>query len=116
MVYQQVCVGEIQRRTRIAEGDADKTVEFIELEQKAYAGTITSYDPRVEMVGAENRGNVTCYLDSLLFSMFAKLDAFDCMLKVDFPLADNRHRLVTLLRIWVNMLRSGKLIRTDLVC
>ncbi|UKZ83426.1 hypothetical protein TrVFT333_011234 [Trichoderma virens FT-333] len=46
--------------------------------------------------------------------MFSKLDAFECMLKTNFPEDDPRHRLVVLLRIWVNMLRSGKLIRTDL--
>lgn len=73
------------------------------------------YNPRVKMVGAENRGNVTCYLDSLLFAMFVKLDAFECILKNNFPPSDSRHKLVNLLRIWVNMLRMGKLIRTDLV-
>ncbi|CAG9999730.1 unnamed protein product [Clonostachys byssicola] len=101
--------------TRFADGDVDKTVEFIQIEQKAYKGTIVPYDPRVEMVGAENRGNVTCYLDSLLFAMFAKMDAFECVLKNNFPPEDSRHKLVNLLRIWVNMLRSGKLIRTDMM-
>ncbi|VUC36849.1 unnamed protein product [Clonostachys rosea] len=101
--------------TRFADGDVDKTVEFIQIEQKAYNGTIVCYDPRVEMVGAENRGNVTCYLDSLLFAMFAKMDAFECVLKNNFPPEDSRHKLVNLLRIWVNMLRSGKLIRTDMM-
>ncbi|KAL6854179.1 ubiquitin carboxyl-terminal hydrolase domain-containing protein [Trichoderma novae-zelandiae] len=66
------------------------------------------------MVGAENRSAVTCYIDALLFAMFSKLDAFECMLRNDFPLDDPRNKLVTLLRIWVNMLRSGKLIHTDL--
>jgi hypothetical protein len=102
--------------TRFADGDVDKTVEFIQIEQKAYKGKIVPYDPHVEMVGAENRGNVTCYLDSLLFAMFAKMDAFECVLKNNFPPEDSRHKLVNLLRIWVNMLRSGKLIRTDMVC
>lgn len=67
------------------------------------------------MVGAENRSAVTCYIDSLLFAMFSKLDAFECMLKNDFPVDDPRNKLATLLRIWVNMLRTGKIIRTDLV-
>lgn len=81
---------------------------------KAMAGKITHYNPQVEMVGAENRGNVTCYLDSLLFAMFAKLDAFECMLKNDFT-DEPRRRLVTLLRLWVNMLRSGEMIHVDMV-
>ncbi|KAH6892224.1 ubiquitin carboxyl-terminal hydrolase-domain-containing protein [Thelonectria olida] len=100
--------------TKFADGDPKKTVEFIDIEQKAASAIITPYDPGVDMVGAENRGNVTCYLDALLFAMFSKLDAFECMLKNDFPDEDNRTKLVTLLRVWVNMLRSGKLIHTDL--
>lgn len=67
------------------------------------------------MQGAENRGNVTCYLDALLFAMFAKLSAFECMLKND-PADENHGRLAALLRLWVNMLRSGMLIHTDMVC
>ncbi|KAF5023238.1 hypothetical protein F66182_4713 [Fusarium sp. NRRL 66182] len=100
--------------TKFADHDPDKTAEFIDIEQKAAAGIITPYDPSVDMVGAENRGNVTCYLDALLFSMFAKIDAFECMLKNDFPEEDNRNKLVNLLRMWVNMLRTGKLIHTDM--
>lgn len=67
------------------------------------------------MVGAENRQNVTCYLDTLLFSMFAKMDAFECILNHDFPPDDSRNKLVNLLRIWVSMLRTGRLIHTDFV-
>ncbi|ODA84030.1 hypothetical protein RJ55_02548 [Drechmeria coniospora] len=100
--------------TKFAEGDSARTVEFIDIEQKAQAGIVVPYDPATHMVGAENRESVTCYLDALLFAMFAKLDAFECMLKNDFALDDPRYKLVNLLLIWVNMLRSGKLIRTDL--
>ncbi|GKU01377.1 unnamed protein product [Fusarium langsethiae] len=100
--------------TKFADYDTDKTVKFIDMEQKAAAGIITPYDPSVDMVGAENRGNVTCYLDALLFSMFAKIDAFECMLKNDFPEEDNRNKLVNLLRMWVNMLRTGNLVHTDM--
>ncbi|KAF6819732.1 ubiquitin carboxyl-terminal hydrolase family protein [Colletotrichum sojae] len=99
--------------SQFAEGDVQKTVEFIRMQCKAMNGKITHYNPQVEMVGAENRGNVTCYIDSLLFAMFAKLDAFECMLKNDFS-DEPRRRLVTLLRLWVNMLRSGKMIHTDM--
>jgi uncharacterized protein YfdQ (DUF2303 family) len=66
------------------------------------------------MLGAENRGNVTCYLDSLLFAMFAHLTAFESMLKNDLENEPQR-KLAALIRLWVNMLRSGKLIHTDMV-
>jgi len=96
--------------------DVDKAIEILLLQQDAISGIITSYDPTVRMLGAENRGNVTCYLDALLFAMFAKLEAFECMLKVDVRDDEPRKRLVVLLRLWVNMLRSGKLIDTEMVC
>lgn len=99
--------------SRYAEGDADRALELLCLQQKAFAGIIEPYNPHVRMAGAENRGNVTCYLDALLFAMFAKLESFECMLQHD--LTDERTRkLAALLRLWVNMLRSGRLIHTDL--
>ena len=66
------------------------------------------------MAGAENRGAVTCYLDSLLFAMFARFDAFEKMLKREFE-DEPRRKLATVLRLWVNLLRSGELIHTDTV-
>lgn len=78
------------------------------------SGKIVRYNPDIQMLGAENRGNVTCYLDALLFAMFAKIGSFECMLKND-SLDEPQRRLATLLRLWVNMLRSGKLIETDMV-
>lgn len=94
--------------------DVDKAIEMLELQQASFSGEIFSYNPAVRMLGAENRGNVTCYLDALLFAMFAKLDAFECMLKVDVRDDEPRKKLVALLRLWVNMLRSGKLIETNM--
>ncbi|KAG5950553.1 hypothetical protein E4U53_004853 [Claviceps sorghi] len=99
--------------SNIGDGDVKKTVDFIVSERKAASGLIVPYNPMIRMLGAENRGNVTCYLDSLLFAMFSKLDAFECMLKSDFAMEDPRLKLVILLRVWVNLLRSGNLIRTD---
>ncbi|KAK4159026.1 ubiquitin carboxyl-terminal hydrolase 14 [Cladorrhinum sp. PSN259] len=99
--------------SKFAAGDVDKAIELLQLQQKAFAGIIQPYNANVEMLGAENRGNVTCYLDALLFAMFAKLTAFECMLKNDST-DENQRKLAALLRLWVNMLRSGKLIPTDM--
>ncbi|KAK7202693.1 ubiquitin carboxyl-terminal hydrolase-domain-containing protein [Myxozyma melibiosi] len=65
------------------------------------------------MKGADNLNNVTCYMDSLLFAMYARLDVFEPLLyKVqEDPAIRN---LSTLIRLWVNLLRSGKLITTDI--
>lgn len=101
-------------RSNYAAGDVEKAMELLVLHQKSISGSIISYNPNVNMLGAENRGNVTCYLDALLFAMFAKLEAFECMLKNDLTNEPQRN-LAALIRLWVNMLRSGKLIHTDMV-
>lgn len=100
--------------SKYSEGDVDSAIELIQLQQQAFSGVLLPYNPNVEMVGAENRESVTCYLDALLFAMYAKLEAFDCMLKNE-QFDENQRNLAALIRLWVNMLRSGKLIRTDMV-
>lgn len=101
-------------RSKYAAGNTEKAIEILLLHQRSISGIILPYNPNVHMLGAENRGNVTCYLDALLFAMFAKLEAFECMLKHE--LSDEPQRnLAALIRLWVNMLRSGKLIHTDMV-
>ncbi|KAI0379885.1 cysteine proteinase [Hypomontagnella monticulosa] len=99
--------------SKYSSGDVDKAIELLSLQQMSLSGKIISYNPAIHMLGAENRGNVTCYLDALLFAMFAKLESFECMLTND-PTEESQRRLAALLRLWVNMLRSGKLIETDM--
>ncbi|KAK4204333.1 ubiquitin carboxyl-terminal hydrolase-domain-containing protein [Triangularia verruculosa] len=98
--------------SKFAGGDVEKALELLQLQQQAFAGIIEPYNANVQMLGAVNRGNVTCYLDALLFAMFANLQAFECMLKNDST-DEAQRKLAALLRLWVNMLRSGKLIPTD---
>ena len=98
--------------SKSAGNDVERAVRFIDFQQQAGAGKIVKYDSKVKMAGAENRGAVTCYLDSLLFAMFARFDAFERMLKRDFE-GESRWKLATVLRLWVNLLRSGELIHTD---
>ncbi|KAK6209209.1 hypothetical protein LQW54_006529 [Pestalotiopsis sp. IQ-011] len=100
-------------RSQFAAGDVDKAVELMKLQRKTFSGTIIPYDRNVPMLGAVNREMVTCYLDALLFAMFAKLEAFECMLTADLS-GEPQKRLAGLLRLWVNLLRSGKLIHADL--
>ena len=100
--------------SKAAAGDVEKAAKFIGFQHQAGAGKIVKYDAKVKMAGAENRGAVTCYLDALLFAMFARFDAFERMLKRDFENETHR-KLATILRLWVNLLRSGELIHTDTV-
>jgi hypothetical protein len=97
-----------------ADGDAEKAFEMLCLFQESVEGTIKPYNPETNMLGAENRGSVTCYLDSLLFAMFGRLSSFEPILCTSFD-DEPRRRLSTLIRLWVNMLRDGKLIKTDVV-
>lgn len=93
----------------------DKAFEILLLLEDAIEGIVRDYTPRTKLLGAENRENVTCYLDALLFAMFARLDCFEAILYKSFN-DEPRRKLAILLRLWVNMLRSGKLITTDIVC
>ncbi|RAL10043.1 ubiquitin C-terminal hydrolase family protein [Aspergillus homomorphus CBS 101889] len=96
-----------------AQGDVDKAFELLLLLEDSIEGIIRGYTPSTKLRGAVNREGVTCYLDALLFAMFARLDCFEAILYKSFN-DESRRKLSILLRLWVNMLRSGKLITTDL--
>lgn len=95
-------------------GDTEKALDLLVLFQDSLEGIIKEYDPDVKLLGAVNRENVTCYLDALLFAMFARIDSFEGMLYNTFE-DHHRKELAAKLRLWVNLLRTGRLIHTDLV-
>lgn len=97
-----------------AEGDVDKAFDVLIIVQDSIDGIIRDYSPSIKLLGAENRDYVTCYLDALLFAMFARLDCFEAVLYNSFS-DEPRRKLSIMLRLWVNMLRSGKLIAKDIV-
>lgn len=96
-----------------AHGDVEQAGEFLLAASDACEGLITKYDPTIKLLGAQNRRAVTCYLDTTLFSMFSRLDSFEAMLYNTFN-DTPRNKLAFLLRLWVNLLRMGKLITTDI--
>jgi hypothetical protein len=95
--------------------DLDKAYDLLVLANESLEGELKDYSPNVEMLGAINRNMVTCYLDALLFAMFARLDSFEAMLYDSFD-DEPRRKLAAVLRLWVNLLRTGQLIRVELVC
>jgi hypothetical protein len=111
-----VKAGQVEDALRLPSinGNVESAIRLLRLYNDAAHGKVHEANSHLNMVGAVNRENVTCYLDSLLFSMFARTDSFEGILSADFP-DEPRKRLVTLLRLWVNMLRTGKLITTDIV-
>lgn len=99
-------------RITAAHGDGEAAFRLLMLLQETYEGIVRPYSPHTRLLGAVNRESVTCYLDALLFGMFARLDSFEAMLYDNFDDMP-RKRLAGLLRLWVNMLRTGRLITTD---
>ncbi|KAG5293402.1 ubiquitin C-terminal hydrolase [Histoplasma capsulatum G186AR] len=99
-------------RSKIACGRVNEAYELLILLDDSLHGILRFYNPSIKLLGAENRNGVTCYLDALLFAMFARLDCFEAILYNSFD-DEPRQNLSVLLRLWVNLLRSGKLITTD---
>jgi hypothetical protein len=99
---------------RAHRGHYDNALSTLLLLQETYDGLVRPFDPHKQLVGAVNREAVTCYLDALLFAMFMRLDSFEAIL-YDTLEDPNKKRLAGMLRLWVNMLRAGKLIPTDVV-
>lgn len=98
-----------------ADGNVEKAVGLLVIFQQSLDDHITPYNPEAYMRGAVNRHGVTCYIDSLLFAMFARLDSFEPILHTNFA-QEPKRRLAAILRVYVNMLRRGILIETDIVC
>lgn len=101
-------------RSRSAQGDAKEAFKLLILYEDSVAGILKPFDPSIKLLGAENREKTTCYLDALLFAMFAKTDVFEAILFNNFA-DDPRRRLVIVMRLWVNLLRTGRLVTTDIV-
>lgn len=69
-------------RGKYANGDPDKALEMLVMIEDSKDGIVAKIRPDdVKLLGAENHGGVTCYLDTLLFAMFARLDAFEVVPK-----------------------------------
>lgn len=101
-------------KSRNTHGDVDKAFSLLHVFDDTVQGIVREYQPGLKLQFAENRSAVSCYLDALLSAMFARLDSFEALLFDTFTDAP-RKKLASVLRLWVNMLRSGKLITTDIV-
>ena len=97
-----------------AKGDLEKAYGLLVQVDQSDGGIIRPFNPDVKLLGAVNRFGCSCYLDTLLFAMFAQLESFEAILSNSFP-DEPRKRLATTLRLWVNTLRAGKLITLDIV-
>ncbi|RKF62412.1 putative ubiquitin c-terminal hydrolase family protein [Erysiphe neolycopersici] len=96
-----------------ANKDPDRAYEILVLFQESVEGLIRTCDPNIQLEGAINRNNVTCYIDSVLFAMFAGFQSYDRIFFGAFE-NDAQRILSRMLLLYANMLRAGKLIHTDL--
>lgn len=101
-------------RGKYASGDVDRAVDLLILHDESTSGIVKDIKRTTRLLGAENNGKVTCYLDSLLFALFARLDSFEAMLYNIFD-DEPRRRLSTMIRLFVNLLRTGRLVTTDIM-
>ncbi|KAI9267797.1 hypothetical protein BY458DRAFT_437074, partial [Sporodiniella umbellata] len=68
------------------------------------------------LLGSENDGGTSCYIDSLLFAMYISNTAFDPLLTYDIPIENEvKVQLQTVLRLFVNKLRKGRFISANYV-
>lgn len=119
----QVSVNQIivALKSPFSQGDVVKAfhlIRFFQLSEQGFFITNDGFDrlgSPIEFRGAENWEHVMCYMDALLFSMFANLESFEPIL---FVLNQHPNALVTqllcLLRLYVNLMRLGNLITTDI--
>jgi hypothetical protein len=70
------------------------------------------------LLGSENDGGTSCYIDALLFAMFISNTSFDPLLTYDIPSTEEEEdkiKLQTLMRLFVNKLRKGHFVNADYV-
>ncbi|KAG2217250.1 hypothetical protein INT45_010258 [Circinella minor] len=68
------------------------------------------------ILGCENDGGTSCYIDSLLFAMYTSLTAFDPLLTADTSSDQIAKRdLQTSLRLFINIMRRGGLVKKHIV-
>jgi len=90
------------------------TAQFRNLLQMSEETIVLDRDNRYKMLGAQNLNGITCFLNATLFAMFCRSDScFDTLLYSSFDGAVGR--FATMVRMWVNMLRSGWFISSDVV-
>ncbi|KAF9538450.1 hypothetical protein EC957_006751 [Mortierella hygrophila] len=117
----------------------DHTLQYCQDLLQAVHGTLVPVQQEIVLGGAVNDQMTSCYIDALLFAMFARLSAFEGLLNVNLDAESDSdseesgtgapdtgpskkdeerlhtHRLQTWLRMFVNQLRSGRLIQAHVV-
>lgn len=71
---------------------------------------------KLKLLGSENDGGTSCYIDALLFAMYISNTTFDPLLTYDIPAeTEDKIKLQTIMRLFVNKLRKGHFVNADYV-
>ncbi|CDK27288.1 unnamed protein product [Kuraishia capsulata CBS 1993] len=117
-----------------SDGSVSKAFKFVRFFDLAIASKLMSASAfyrqlpplatswEIPLVGMDNWNKVLCYLDSLLFALFARMESFDHLVvpraldeRMTPALAHQVAELRTLLRFVVNLLRAGEQVTTDVM-
>ncbi|KAL7752690.1 hypothetical protein RI367_001692 [Sorochytrium milnesiophthora] len=101
----------VESSLRLNGWNEDEAISYLEALSDAESGYLTPISTHVILRGIENSGN-TCYIDSLIFALFARMSAFDSLLTQDLAgdALPSVRRLQCALVMVVNRLRRGKLV------
>lgn len=71
---------------------------------------------KTKLLGSENDDGTSCYVDALLFAMYISNTTFDPLLTYDISAEkEDKIKLQTLMRLFVNKLRKGHFINAEYV-
>lgn len=104
-------------RNDFSQNDPARAKFLLEQYRDALAGMVVSISKqaqRKKLQGASNMNGISCYVDSLLFSMFSRMENFEPLLYQHFD-DMKRALLSTWLRLFVNLIRLGELVTKDIV-
>jgi uncharacterized UBP type Zn finger protein len=92
-------------------------VDMIDYEEASHGILVEPpNNPKLKILGSENDAGTSCYIDSLIFAMYISSTAFDPLLTYDIPIEeDDKAKLQTVLRLFVNKLRKGRFINAEYV-
>lgn len=96
--------------------DLKKAIADLSDYEEASHGILVEPPQGQVLLGPENDGGTSCYIDALLFAMYISNTTFDPLLTYDIPPENEaKVKLQTVMRLFVNKLRKGNFISANYV-
>ncbi|EIE79712.1 hypothetical protein RO3G_04417 [Rhizopus delemar RA 99-880] len=98
------------------EWDTKRALADLSDYEEASHGILIEPPPIKQVIlGAENDGGTSCYIDALLFAMYISNTTFDPLLTYDIPNDETKVKLQTVMRLFINKMRKGHFISASYV-